>query len=422
MMRIVDASVSFSRRRLNAPLAVGAATIEELTLAEASVVLEQRGRVAKGKGAVYLSDMWAWPTSLLSHEECVRSLRELCESIAAALPTFDGAQVLHPLETGLRIHCLACEQLSVTPNPPALARALCGSPFDAAVHDAVGRFARLSAFSLYNEAVPVPSADRYFPGVGACREVANIIQPPKRELPAWYVIGMSEPLEATMLPAMRRCGYSSFKIKLSGCDVQADVARTSEVYRTAIAAGARRPRLTVDSNEGHESAEAVLEYLDSLEAADADAYRAVEYLEQPTSRDLAGRPFDWRTVAARKPVLVDEGLAGLESLETAREQGYSGLALKTCKGHSLLLVAAAWARRASMILSLQDLTNPGVALIQAALTGAHLPTVNGAELNSPQFTPAANAEYAARLPRLFEPRGGVHRLPEAMPDGLGSNL
>jgi L-alanine-DL-glutamate epimerase-like enolase superfamily enzyme len=322
----------------------------------------------------------------------------------------------------LRIHHLACEQLSDAVGPPKLARALCASPFDAALHDAAGNLAGVSAFSLYADDTPIPSADRYFPNLGACRAVAGIIHKPKLELPAWYVVGMTEPLATTLLPAIRRHGYYCFKLKLTGRDISADIARTAEAYRAALAAGIRAPRLVVDSNEGDESAEAVLAYLDSLHAADADAYQAVEYLEQPTSRDIAKRPFNWRAVAARKPVLLDEGLTDLDSLETAREQAYRGLALKTCKGHSMLLTAAAWAHRAGMLLSLQDLTNPGIALIHAAVTGAHLPTINGAELNSPQFTPAANSEYLPRCPDLFEPRNGLHRLPSDMPTGLGSNL
>ena len=68
-----------------------------------------------------------------------------------------------------------------------------------------------------------------------------------------------------------------------------------------------------------------------------------------------------------------------------------------------------------MTVSLQDLTNPGISLIHAALVGAHLPTINGAELNSPQFTPAANSEFVERLPELFVPRDGVHRLPARFP-------
>ncbi|MCC6680714.1 MAG: hypothetical protein IT445_07410, partial [Phycisphaeraceae bacterium] len=63
-----------------------------------------------------------------------------------------------------------------------------------------------------------------------------------------------------------------------------------------------------------------------------DAYRALEMIEQPTGRDIARYAYDWHPVAARKPVMVDEGLMTLASMPLAREQGWSGFALKTCKG------------------------------------------------------------------------------------------
>jgi hypothetical protein len=109
-------------------------------------------------------------------------------------------------------------------------------------------------------------------------------------------------------------------------------------------------------------------------------------------------------------------------MEIAAQQGWSGFALKTCKGHSFSLVAAAWARRRGMLLALQDLTNPGLAAIHAFLFAAHLPVINGVELNSMQFTPAANAGWLPRLASLFEPRDGMHRLPDTAPPGLGSTL
>jgi hypothetical protein len=180
--------------------------------------------------------------------------------------------------------------------------------------------------------------------------------------------------------------------------------------------------LTVDTNEANPSVESVVEYLERLNATDPDAFSALEYLEQPTSRDIRKHPFDWRPVAKYVPVMIDEGLTDLTVLAEASRQGYSGLALKTCKGHSMLLVSAAWAHRHGMSISLQDLTNPGISLIHGALVGAYLPTINGAELNSPQFTPVANQEFVDRLPELFDPRGGVHRLPRNMPAGLGSDL
>jgi hypothetical protein len=109
-------------------------------------------------------------------------------------------------------------------------------------------------------------------------------------------------------------------------------------------------------------------------------------------------------------------------LAEAREQGWSGLALKTCKGHSFTLIAAAWARENGMLLSMQDLTNPGYSMIHAALLAANLPTINGVELNSPQFTPAANEPWLPRLAPLFTPSDGVHRLADVRPIGLGSTL
>jgi L-alanine-DL-glutamate epimerase-like enolase superfamily enzyme len=235
-------------------------------------------------------------------------------------------------------------------------------------------------------------------------------------------VNKTDVLPAALAQACRRHGYRCFKLKITGTDNEADARRTAEVFRAARQIGIANPRLTIDSNEANLDAASVLDYLEQLERIDGDAYQALDYIEQPTARDISATPFDWRLVAARKPVLLDEGLTDLTVLAAAQQQGWSGLALKTCKGHSMLLATAAWAHEHGLLLALQDLTNPGIALIHGALVGAHLPTINGAELNSPQFTPAANAEFLPRLGDLFEPAGGLHRLPETTPIGLGSQL
>jgi L-alanine-DL-glutamate epimerase-like enolase superfamily enzyme len=299
---------------------------------------------------------------------------------------------------------------------------MCASPFDAAIHDAAGQALGRSAFALYEDTVELPSADAYFPNGGACNAVRNIIRQPRCELPAWYIVGIEEPLQTTLVAAIQQHGYWCFKLKLTGRDNDRDVARTSEVFRAAKASGLSQIQITVDTNEANPSAGSVVEYLEQLKSTDPDAFAALAYLEQPTSRNIRSHPFDWRPVAKYVPIMIDEGLTDLDVLPEAAQQGYSGLALKTCKGHSMLLVCAAWAHQHGMSISLQDLTNPGLSLIHGALVGAHLPTINGAELNSPQFTPAANQEFAERLPELFLPRNGVHRLPAKIPVGLGSGL
>jgi L-alanine-DL-glutamate epimerase-like enolase superfamily enzyme len=423
MFEILDAEVSFCTQRLAAPLRLSSGLIEELTQATVTITGECGGKRAIGRGTVYLSDLWAWPDDSLSHEQRDSTLRQVCKRLASDVVVYFRGQRFHPLEMGLRLHHLACRELAIDPSPPVLARALCASPFDAAIHDAAGQAVGRSALALYDECVELPSADPYFLDGGACGAIAGVIRPPRLELPAWYIVGLREPLETTLVPAIRQHAYWCFKLKLSGRDTDLDVARTIDVFRAAGSVAQRQLRLTVDTNEANSSVESVVDYLECLQVADADSYNALEYFEQPTFRDIRNHPFDWRPVTTRhKPVLLDEGLTDLDVLPEAQRQGYSGLALKTCKGHSMLLVSAAWAQRHGMLISLQDLTNPGIALIHGAIVGAHLPTINGAELNSPQFTPAANDKFAARLPELFEPQNGIHRMPQTIPSGLGSLL
>ena len=71
--------------------------------------------------------------------------------------------------------------------------------------------------------------------------------------------------------------------------------------------------------------------------------------------------------AARiKPVVIDESLVDLESLLLSREQGYSGVALKACKGQTEALLMGAAAQKYGMFLCVQDLTCPGASLLHSA--------------------------------------------------------
>jgi L-alanine-DL-glutamate epimerase-like enolase superfamily enzyme len=299
---------------------------------------------------------------------------------------------------------------------------MCASPFDAAVHDAVGIAFGRSALDIYDQDHAIPAADAYFLSGGAITAVRGLLQPWRREITAWWIVNKTDLLPNALAEPWRRHGYQSFKLKITGRDNAADVDRTVAVYGAARELGIAKPSLTIDSNEANPDAASVMDYLQRLEHEDRDAYEALDYIEQPTARDIRESPFDWRPVATRKPVLLDEGLTDLSVLPLALEQGWSGLALKTCKGHSMLLVTAAWAHAHGMLISLQDLTNPGISMLHSAIVGARLPTINGAELNSPQFTPEANAELLPQLRELVEPRGGFHRLPAEAPMGLGSQL
>lgn len=410
---ILDAEVEFSEQQFVAPLIISSGSITSITEATATVTVEVGGRRARGRGSIYLSDLWAWPDSAIRHDAKDRVLRSLCRDFAADLPALCGGEPAHPLELGLRLH----QHTSTADAPPVLARSMCASPFDAAIHDAAGRAVGRSAFSFYNDSARLPSAEPFFTGPPAAA-IQRLLRPPKRRLRAWVLVGKQDGPEQ-LRPWVQDRGYRCLKIKLLGVDPAVDATRTVEVCEMARALGVERPMLSIDTNEANPDVASVLAYLDELEACDVAAYAALAYLEQPTARDIAAHPFDWRAVAARKPVMLDEGLTSLDRLALARSQGWSGFSLKTCKGHSFALIAAAWAQDHGLLLSLQDLTNPGLAMVHAAWFAAHVPTINDVELNSPQFTPAANAAWLPLLPGLFDPHEGVHALPAEPPPGLG---
>jgi L-alanine-DL-glutamate epimerase-like enolase superfamily enzyme len=419
--QVLEASVEFFHQPFLVPLRLSSGSISEITEARAEVRVRVGNREATGRGSIYLSDLWAWPEPTLSHNERDRILRAFCERLAADLPAQCGGESAHPLELGLRLHHAAGE-LPVPENPTLLAREMAASPFDAAIHDAVGHALQRTAFSLYQEDAPIPSGDSLFQAGSACAAIRHILRSePLRQLPAWIIVGPNDDLAGSVSPWIRERGYHCFKLKILGNPAE-DAAFTARVFQAVRTMGAARPRLCADPNGAYSGPEQAVEYLDRVHALDAEAFEAFEYLEQPTGREITGSSHNWREPARRKPILLDEGLTGAERMEEAVAQGWSGFALKTCKGHSFALLAAAWAKERGLMITLQDLTNPGFSLIHGALFAAYVPTLNGAELNSPQFTPSANEEWLPRLSSLFEPRDGYHHLPSPLPIGLGSSL
>jgi hypothetical protein len=97
----------------------------------------------------------------------------------------------------------------------------------------------------------------------------------------------------------------------------------------------------------------------------------------------------------------------LKSLLEARELGYTGLALKACKGQSHSVLFAAAARKYGMFLTVQDLTCPGAALVHSAAIAAWVPGTAGLEANARQYMPEANKPWEEKLPGLFTIKDGM---------------
>ena len=149
----------------------------------------------------------------------------------------------------------------------------------------------------------------------------------------------------------------------------------------------------------------MLEMLEKVAAERPQVLPALDYIEQPTPRDLGAYTDTLHGVAARVPVVVDESLDDLDKLDWILRLGWSGLAVKTCKGHTHSLLAYCWGRHHRLYLTLQDLTNPGLALVHSANFCAHLRLdvdLFRGQL-SPVHAPVATTR-TGRPPRLFPNR------------------
>ena len=165
----------------------------------------------------------------------------------------------------------------------------------------------------------------------------------------------------------------------------------------------------------------MLEFLAKVRERTPAGFGRIAYIEQPTARDLAANRGNAMHEAARlRPVVIDESLLDLESLKLAREMGYTGAALKACKGQSQSLLMAAAARKFGMFLCVQDLTCPGASLIHSAGLAAHVPGVTAIESNARQYVPAANRPWADRFPGVFRITDGTMETGRLTGPGLGA--
>ncbi len=164
----------------------------------------------------------------------------------------------------------------------------------------------------------------------------------------------------------------------------------------------------------------MLECFAKLQEQAPNAFDRIQLIEQPTSRDLnaPGTPA-MHQAAKIKPVVIDESLVDYATFLRARELGYSGVALKACKGQSNALLMAAASQKFGMYTCMQDLTCPGASLLQAISIAAHVPPVDALECNSRQYVPSANSPWETRFPRVFHVQHGEFQTAGLDGPGLG---
>ncbi|MDA0589915.1 MAG: hypothetical protein O2820_18555 [Planctomycetota bacterium] len=430
-VRIVDAVCSFEPVPFRAPLKFGGRVVENCILINVDVVVEDnQGHQIDGNGSMPLGNVWAWPTQLPveTTEKAMKLFAEKVTALAPQIPHF-----AHPLELmyGLsaEYHHLAktiAVQLGIDEEFPELAQLVSASPIDAAVHDAYGRLHDLNSYDTLSAEFMNDDLSEYLDEQFAGEYLDQYtLRQPKERMPLYHLVGALDPLTTadvtddpkdglpvTLGEWIKADGLTHLKIKLAGDNFDWDVERVAGIDRVAVEVQAERGCsewfYSLDFNEKCADAGYVLDFLKKVQADTPAAYDRIQYVEQPTSRNLKAHPeIKLHEVAKLKPVVVDEALVDYESLLLAREQGYTGVALKACKGQSESLCLAAAAQKFGMFLCVQDLTCPGFSFLHSASLAARIPTIAAIEGNGRQYCPGPNKKWVHRLPSMFNITDGT---------------
>jgi L-alanine-DL-glutamate epimerase-like enolase superfamily enzyme len=440
-VRILELAGGKQQIGYRTPIKFGGRVVSDASIVSFKMTVETRdGRRGEGLGSMPMGVTWAWPTDAVPGELANDSLILLSQKFGALAAIYEGwghpLEITHDIMSRRAELAADVEQMKLLAEPiPVLAQLMAASPLQSALHDAYGKALGLSSYNVLGEEFVNQDLSAYL-GDEFRGEYLDLREP-KPRMPLYHLVGALDPLTPADVAApvgdglpetlgewIERDGLTHLKIKLNGDDLAWDVSRVAAVERVAVETQARRGVAawcySLDFNERCANVEYVLDFLGRLREAAPAALDRVQYIEQPTHRDLAAHPENkMHRAAAIKPVVIDESLVDLESLLLAREMGYSGVALKACKGHSDALLMGAAARKYGMFLCVQDLTCPGASFLHSASLSARIPGVAAIEGNARQYCPAGNRGWSERFPGMFQLTDGTLDTASLSGPGLG---
>lgn len=430
-IRIREIQASFEDFFYRTPYMFGGRQVDRVTMCNVSCVVENRsGKTAKGYAAMSMGNQWAFPSSKLNYDQTLAAMRGLAGRIEKI--TGSHPETGHPVDLHHQLEPLwlaAAEEetkrTGLAEAIPKLCTIVTASPFDSAISDAFGRLVNRSTYATYGPDLMTHTLDHYlgpsFQGENLQRYIG------KRPRPFVYLfhsVGASDPLTDSEVKTRLNdglpnsfaewisfSGLERIKIKLNGGDLQNDLQRILAIDRITTQEQSKRGLrdwfYCLDFNERCPNVSYLLEVLRKVKEGSPQGFARIQYVEQPTQRNLkADRENVMHEAAKLRPVVIDESLTDLETLLLAREMGYTGVALKACKGQSPSMLMAAAAQKFGMFLCVQDLTCPGAALVHSVGIAGHVPGVAGVEANARQYVPSGSRAWESKYTNLFQVRNG----------------
>ncbi len=432
VITVHNVEVEYENHDYRTPLKFGGIVTDKVTLLNVRVRIKDRnGQEMEGFGSMPMGNVWAFPSRVHNYDETLNAMKVLAEAIRMITTEyyeFDHpvgiSSVLEPQYKAAAVKVTS--DLGLEEPIPELCTLVVASPFDAAIHDAYGKLLGLHSYYTYSGDYMTHDLSHYLSEEFSGEYLDQYVtQEPKPKMPLYHLVGAVDPiteqditkrindgLPETLPEWIKADGLTHLKIKLNGDNLDWDIERVVRIHKiteeTQKERGVNQWFYSLDFNERCESVEYLLEFLNKVGERIPSALNLVQYIEQPTARDLKAHPENKMHKAAEiKPVVIDESLVDYESLLLSRELGYSGVALKTCKGQSQALLMGAAAQKFNMFLCVQDLTCPGASFLHSAGLAAHIPTVAAIEGNSRQYCPAANEAWKEKFPSIFHITDGT---------------
>jgi L-alanine-DL-glutamate epimerase-like enolase superfamily enzyme len=431
-LRVEEVRYKFTDYRYRTPLKFGGKATDRVTVLDVLVRVRTRdGKVAHGLGSMPLGNVWSFPSKTLTYDQTLGAMKGLTTRIQALLSAYPDhghpVDITWALEPAyLKAALDVAKEQGLSEPIPKLCALVVASPFDAALHDALGKAYGRSAYGMYGPEFMTHDLAHYLGDRFAGRYLQDFVSPkPKARMPLYHLVGALDPIEDSDIPTrindglpetipewIRHNGLTHLKIKLNGNNLDWDLDRVVRVDRVTTAVQQERGVTdwvySLDFNEQCPNVQYLLDFIHRLSEKAPDAFTRVQYVEQPTARDLAAHRENVMHEAAKlKPVVIDESLTDYESLKLAQEMGYSGAALKACKTPSMAMLLGAACQMDKLFLCVQDLTCPGASLVLSAGLSAHVPTVAAIEANARQYVPIANDGWDKDYAGLFVIKDGT---------------
>ncbi|HIC18921.1 TPA: hypothetical protein EYO77_12505 [Candidatus Poribacteria bacterium] len=443
-IRILDAEYNLEKYDYRTPLKFGGVPTDHCVIFNVKIRVRTRdGGEAEGLGSMPLGNVWAFPPKYVPFDQSLEAMKTIAKRSVKLTGQCDF--VGHPVDISeilevefLKIAEEVSKEMGLGFPVPKLCTAVTTSPIDAAIHDGFGKANGINSYhglsldymnwdlSHYlNDRFSGKYLDQY------------VLETPQPRIPLYHLVGALDPLTDTDIPNRLNDGLpetlpewivsdglTHLKIKLNGSNLDWDVDRVLSIEKVAAETQANRGIdqwfYSADFNETCQNVEYLLEFLAKIEEGEGNAFNRLAYIEQPTDRDLKAHPENKMHQAAKiKPVVIDESLTDFETFLLARDQGYSGVALKACKGQSQALLMGAAAQEYGMFLAVQDLTCPGSSFLHSAGIAARVKGITAIEGNGRQFCPIANEGWKNKFPSVFMISDGTIGTYALIGNGLG---